>query len=59
MLLLAAGVRFCHFALFGEPLLSLRSYATDFVTLTIFAFVGYGLTRRAQMIRQYGWIGRT
>ena len=29
MLALAAVVRFCHFALFEEPLLSLRSYAVE------------------------------
>ena len=30
MLALAAAVRFCHFALFEEPLLSLPSYLVDF-----------------------------
>lgn len=58
MLLLAGAVRFCHYALFGERLLSIRSYATDFVTLMLSASVGYWLSRRAQMMRQYGWSGR-
>lgn len=55
MLMLAAAVRFCHYALFGEKLLSLRSYVTDFVTLMVLATAGFWLSRRAQMERQYGW----
>lgn len=58
ILLLAAAVRFCHYALFGERLLSLKSYATDYVALMLFAAMGYWLSRRAQMMRQYGWSGR-
>ena len=40
MLALAAAVRFCHFALFEEPLLSLRSYAVDFADRFCLAVAG-------------------
>ena len=55
MLMLAGAVRFCHYALFGERLLSFRSYVTDFITLLLLAVAGYWMSRRDQMLRQYGW----
>jgi hypothetical protein len=58
MLLLAAAVRFCHFALFDEPLLSLKSYAVDFAIAMAAASVGYRLVRVRQMAGQYGWLFR-
>ena len=58
MLMLAGAVRFCHYALFGERLLSIRSYVTDFITLMLLAVAGYWLSRRDQMLRQYGWSRR-
>ena len=58
MLLLAATVRFCHYALFWEPLVSLQSYAIDFVVTLAFASVGYRLVRARQMPTQYGWLFR-
>ena len=58
MLLLAAAVRFCHFALFGEPLLSARSYAVDFAVAFAAASLGYRLVRARQMATQYGWLFR-
>jgi hypothetical protein len=55
MLALAAVVRFCHFALFEEPLLSLRSYiAIAFAA----ASLGYRLVRARQMAVQYRWLFR-
>jgi hypothetical protein len=57
MLLLAAGVRFVHFAVFAEPLLSARNYIVDFTILLSICIVGYKLTRGAQMEAQYGWRG--
>lgn len=55
-LLIAAMVRFLHYALFGEPLLSLARYGLDFATALGFNLIGFKLTRRRQMERQYGAI---
>ncbi|HHN73121.1 MAG TPA: hypothetical protein ENK13_03430, partial [Thermopetrobacter sp.] len=56
MLLLAAAVRFLHFALFQEPLLSPRSYIADAVVLLAAAMLGFRLTRVRQMTTQYYWL---
>ena len=56
MLVLAAAVRFCHFALFEEPLLSLPSYLVDFATAFAAATFGYRTVRAQQMRTQYGWL---
>lgn len=53
---LAAGVRFLHYALFDEPLISLWDFAADYAVVLGFAYLGFKITRRAQMKRQYGWI---
>lgn len=58
MLALAATVRFCHFALFEEPLLSLPSYLADFATALVIAVLGYQSVRAQQMCTQYGWLFR-
>jgi len=58
MLVLAAAVRFCHFALFEEPLLSLPSYIVDFAIAFASASLGYRLVRARQMAVQYGWLFR-
>ncbi len=55
-LALAAAVRFLHFALFGEALLSLQAYALDFIVASSFACLGYKVTRARQMKQHYGWI---
>ena len=57
-LILAAGVRFCHFALFAEPLLSMRSYLVEFVVTLIAASLGYRMVRTRQMVTQYAWLYR-
>lgn len=57
MLLLALAVRFVQFAVFGAELVSLRSCLVDITVLGGFAAAGYMLTRRAQMARQYPWLG--
>jgi hypothetical protein len=59
MLGLAAAVRFCHFALFEEPLLSPASYAVDFVVAFAAAALGYRVVRARQMALQYGWLFRS
>jgi hypothetical protein len=58
MLALAAAVRFCHFALFEEPLLSASSYAADFLVAFAAAGLGYRVVRARQMATQYGWLFR-
>jgi hypothetical protein len=58
MLAIAAGVRFCHFALFEETLFSMRSYLTDFAIAFASASLGYRLVRARQMAVQYGWLFR-
>jgi hypothetical protein len=57
MVPLAAGVRFIHYAIFHEPLLSARSYLVDLVVLCLLAALGYRLMRARQMAEQYGWPG--
>lgn len=53
-LLIAAIVRFLHYALFSEPLLSRERYGFDCAAALGFSLVGFKLTRRQQMDRQYG-----
>jgi hypothetical protein len=56
MLLLAACVRFFHYALFWEVFLSARNYLIDFAVLLVLAVLGHRMTRSRQMTTQYGWI---
>lgn len=56
MVPLAAAVRFFHFALFQETLLSLHYFLVDFIILVIAAVLGYRLTRANQMTTQYSWL---
>lgn len=58
MLALAAVVRFCHFALFEEPLLSATGYLVDFAVAFAAGSLGYRLCRANQMAVQYGWLFR-
>ncbi|ESR22460.1 DUF6867 family protein [Lutibaculum baratangense] len=54
--LLAAFVRFLHFALFEGTLLSLHYYLVDLVVLQIAGWLGFRLKRVKQMVTQYRWI---
>ena len=54
-LLLACAVRFFHYALFGEPFLSLRRFLLDYGVLLLFAASGFQLQRARQMVQQYPW----
>lgn len=56
MLPLAAAVRFIHYAIFGETLLSARSFALDYLVLLALAATGYAVMRGAQMAGQYPWL---
>lgn len=55
-LLIAAAVRFLHFALFGAPLLSLPSYLVDAVLLLVAALVAHRMRRARHMTEQYAWM---
>ncbi len=57
MLILALAVRFIHFALFSGTLLSPHYYAVDAAAAILFAGLGFRVTRRRQMARQYGFLG--
>ncbi len=48
-------MRFFHYALFGEPLLSLRRFLLDYGVLLLCAASGFQLTRARQMVAQYPW----
>jgi hypothetical protein len=56
MLLLGAVVRFLHFALFGDPLLSLTGYGADTAVCLVCGLIGFRLTRVSQMVTCYGWV---
>lgn len=56
MLLLAAAVRFLHFALYEGTLLSLHYYVVDFVVLFFIGSLGHRITRVNQMVSQYHWL---
>ncbi len=52
---LSAAVRFLHFALFQDELLSLPYYFVTLVTLLVVAGISYKSTRATQMATQYSW----
>ncbi|MDJ1158413.1 hypothetical protein QNA08_09225 [Chelatococcus sp. SYSU_G07232] len=56
LLILAAGVRFIHFALFQGTLLSLQYYLADALVVLIIGLLGYRYKRASQMTTQYRWL---
>ncbi len=56
MLILGLAVRFIHYALFSGTLLSLQFYAVDAAVAILFAGLGFRVTRRQQMARQYAFL---
>ncbi len=58
VLLLAAGVRFLHFAIGEGTLVAPDYYLVDVVIEGAAATFGYLSTRAGQMGRQYGWLYR-
>ena len=54
--LLAAAVRFFHYALFASDLLSLHYYIVTYVILLAAASLGYRMMRTTQMVTQYRWL---
>ena len=55
-LVLAAAVRFIHFALFEGTLRSLHYYLVDAAVVTAIGLLGYRVTRARQMTTQYRWL---
>jgi Domain of unknown function (DUF6867) len=58
MLPIAATVRFFHYALFEEELLSAKNYLVDLVVVLAAASLGFRLLRAHQMAQQYHWLFR-
>ena len=56
ILLLCAGVRFLHFALFFGYILSLPSYLVDALFPLAVGSISFRLTRTGQMTQQYPWL---
>lgn len=56
--LLAAAVRFIHYALFHGTLLSLQYFVVDVIILGVLVALGYRITRAGQMTSQYSWLYR-
>lgn len=56
--LLAAAVRFLHFAIGGGKLLSPAGIAIDFAVLVAVALLSYRVMRTTQMVCQYPWLYR-
>lgn len=55
-LLLAAAVRFIHFALFHGTLLSLHYYLVDALFVIVIGLIGFRYKRTQQMTTQYPWL---
>ena len=58
-LILSAAERFLHFALAGQPLLSVKFYLVSFVLLMLAASFGFRRMRAQQMVTQYSWLYRS
>jgi hypothetical protein len=56
MLILNCGLRFLHFALFQQDLLSVEHFISQGIILELFAFLGYRLTLARQMTSKYPWL---
>ena len=56
MALLAAAVRFFHYALFDGTLLSLHYFVVDSLVCLIAGLLGFRAERARQMATQYRWI---
>jgi hypothetical protein len=56
MLILAAAIRFFHFALFEGTLLSPHYYLVDTAFCMLFGFLGFRVTRARQMATRYRFL---
>ena len=55
MIGLAAAVRFLHYALYGEKLLSVPPFLVAYAWTLIVGLLGYRYMRAGQMAVQYSW----
>ena len=56
MALLAAAIRFFHYALFDGTLLSPYYYLVTYAVLLAAACLGFRMLRTTQMVTQYRWL---
>ena len=56
MALLAAAVRFFHYALFDGKLTSVYYYLVTYAILVVAALLGFRVMRTTQMVTQYRWL---
>lgn len=56
LLVLAAAVRFIHYALFEGTLLSVQYYLVDAVVVLIIGILSFRYNRTTQMTTQYRWL---
>jgi len=56
MIFLTAAVRFLHYALYGEPLLSPRLFIVTYIWTMAIGALGYRSMRATQMATQYSWV---
>jgi hypothetical protein len=56
LLILAAAVRFIHFALFEGTLISIQYYLTDAIVVFFIGSLGFRYYRARQMATQYHWL---
>jgi hypothetical protein len=54
-ILLTLAVRFLHYALFYETLLSFKNFIVDYLVVVAFCGLGFWLRRVRQMVEQYPW----
>ncbi len=54
--LIAAAVRFLHYALFGATLLSPLSFLVDFAILAVAGVTAHRVRRARLMAEQYAWL---
>ncbi len=54
--ILTFAERFLHFALSGQPLLSIGFFVISFIAILAVAALGYRRMRVAQMTTQYSWL---
>ena len=55
MFFLTAAVRFLHYALYGEPLLSPALFISAYIWTMAVGALGYRAMRATQMATQYSW----
>jgi uncharacterized membrane protein AbrB (regulator of aidB expression) len=53
---LALGVRFLHYALFQETLLTANGFLVDLIVIIAFGLLGFRWRRADQMATQYYWL---